>query len=44
MNMPIFALVPDVDALRAPLRPCETSPRPIPCPPEDLNTRIGNRR
>jgi hypothetical protein len=41
MNTPILAPGPEIDALRGDLRPCETSPRPIPLPETGLHSRCG---
>jgi hypothetical protein len=44
MNTPILALGLETDALRGILRPCETSPRPIPLPETGLHSRSRGGR
>jgi hypothetical protein len=44
MNTPNLVGRRETDALRARLRPCVSSPRPIPCPGERQLTRIGGGR
>ncbi len=44
MNTANHALAGEIDALRGDLRPCETSPRPIPCPPQPQIRPVGGQR
>ena len=44
MNAPHPTLELQTGALRGDLRPCETSPRPIPSPPEPQLAPIGEPR
>jgi hypothetical protein len=44
MNATILVRALETDSLRAALRPCKVSPRPIPCPEIRPNSRFGCER
>lgn len=44
MNPPNLTVEVETDALRGDLRPCETSPRPIPLPERGRHSRSGGQR
>ena len=44
MNLPNLTLATKIEATRGVLRPSETLPRPIPCPPENQIGPIGGAR
>jgi hypothetical protein len=44
MTAAISSLEPGIDALRAPLRPCASSPRSIPCPEITPDSHFGDQR